>query len=59
MEFTGGDAAMLPKLMQMGQSDGFDQEWTQKQSKANAFIEPALDAYFSNLGIDPFQEAAT
>ena len=57
MEFTGGDADMLPKLMQMGQSDGFDQEWAQKQAKANAFIEPALDAYFSSLGIDPFQEA--
>lgn len=59
MEFTGGDAAMLPKLMEMGKSDGFDQEWTRKQAKANAFIEPALDAYFSNLGIDPFQEAGT
>lgn len=34
------------------------QEWTQKQAKANAFIEPALGAYFANEGIDPFQEAA-
>ena len=59
MEFTGGDAAMLPKLMQMGQSDEFGQEWTRKQAKANAFIEPALDAYFSNLGVNPFQEAVT
>ena len=59
MEFTGGDAALLPKLMQMGQSDGFDQEWTRKYGKANAFIEPALEAYFSNAGIDPFQEAIT
>ena len=59
MEFTGGDAAMLPKLMQMGQSDKFGQEWTQKQAKVNTFVEPALNAYFSNLGIDPFQEAGT
>ncbi len=58
IEFTGGDASMLPKLMQMGQNDGFDQEWKPKQLKANIFIEPALDAYFSTLGIDPFQEAA-
>lgn len=59
MEFTGGDTGMLPKLIQMGQSDKFDQEWTQKQAKANSFIEPALDAYFSSLGIDPFQEVPT
>ena len=42
MEFTGGDAAMLPKLMQMGQSDEFGQEWTQKQAKVNTFVEPAF-----------------
>lgn len=57
IEFTGGDTDMLPKLIQMGQNDEFGQEWTQKQAKANAFIEPALGAYFSNEGIDPFQEA--
>ncbi len=59
IEFTDGDATMLPKLMEMGQSDEFDQEWKQKQVTANAFIEPALDAYFSTLGIDPFQEVIT
>lgn len=59
MEFTGGDTAVLSRLMRMGQSDEFGQEWTQKQAQANAFIEPALDAYFSSEGIDPFQEAVT
>lgn len=54
MEFTGGDAVMLSKLMQMGQRDAFSEEWTQKQAEANAFIEPALGAYFSSVGIDPF-----
>ena len=58
LEFTNGDAAMLPKLMQIGESDEFNQELKQMQAKANAFIEPALGAYFSNLGIDPFQEEA-
>lgn len=57
MEFTGRNTDLLPKLIQMGQSDEFGQEWTQKHAKANAFIEPALGAYFSNEGIDPFQEA--
>lgn len=59
LEFTGGDAAMLPKLIAMGQSGQFNEEWSRKQAWANAFIEPALDAYFSNEGINPFQEAAT
>lgn len=59
LEFTNGDAAMLPKLMQMGENDELNQEWKQKQTQANVFIEPALGAYFSNLGIDPFQEDAT
>lgn len=59
LEFTNGDAAMLPKLMQMGENDELNQEWKQKQTQANVFIEPALGAYFSNLGIDPFQEGST
>ena len=59
LEFTDGDASMLPKLVQMGESNELNQEWKQKQAKANMFIEPALGAYFSNLGIDPFQEEAT
>ncbi len=59
LEFTNGDATMLPKLMQMRENDEFNQEWEQKQTQANVFIEPALDAYFSNLGINPFQEEIT
>lgn len=59
LEFTNGDAAMLPKLMRMGENDELNQEWKQKQARANVFIEPALGAYFSNLGINPFQEEAT
>ncbi|NBJ87963.1 MerR family transcriptional regulator [Acutalibacter sp. 1XD8-36] len=58
-EFTSGDATMLPKLMQMGENEELNQEWRQKQAQANAFIEPALGAYFSNSGINPFQEETT
>jgi DNA-binding transcriptional MerR regulator len=57
-EFTNGDAAMLLRLVEVGKSGALDQEWQQKLCEANAFIEPALGAYFSNLGTDPFQEAA-
>lgn len=59
LEFTSGDATMLPKLMQMGENEELNQEWRQKQAQANAFIEPALGAYFSNSGINPFQEETT
>ena len=59
LEFTNGDAAMLPKLMQMGENDELNQEWKQKQTRANVFIGPALGAYFSNMGINPFREEAT
>ena len=57
-EFTNGDAAMLLRLVEVGKSGALDQEWQQKLCEASAFIEPALGAYFSNLGTDPFQEAA-
>lgn len=59
LEFTDGDASMLPKLMRMAESEELNQEWREKQAKANCFIEPALGAYFSALGIDPFQEGTT
>ena len=55
LEFTGGDAAMLPTLMRIGENDEVNQERRQKQAKAKAFIEPALGAYFLDAGINPFQ----
>ena len=55
LEFTGGDATMLPTLMQIGENDEVNQERRQKQAKAKAFIEPALGAYFLDAGINPFQ----
>lgn len=56
MEFTGGDIKILSRLMEFGQSEGMDPAWKEKQDLANAFIEPALDAYFLSQGVDPFQE---
>lgn len=38
MEFTGGDATMLPTLMQIGENDEVNQERRQKQAKAKAFL---------------------
>lgn len=56
MEFTGGDMSMLSKLMETENFNGPNDEWKQKQAIANAFIEPALGAYFTNLGYNPLEE---
>lgn len=54
-DFTGGDMRMLPQLMKMGEIDTDNAEWAQKQQALTAFLEPALEAYFDNLGINPFE----
>ncbi len=56
MEFTDGDMSMLPQLMDIGNIDDPNGQWQKKQMAVNAFIEPALEIYFKNLGINPFQE---
>lgn len=56
LEFTGGDPDMLPKLMQMGQSEQFGEEWAVQQAEANTFIEPALEGYFRKNGKNPLEE---
>lgn len=55
-EFTGGDSSILNGLMQLEQAEGMGAEWKETQGLAQAFVEQALDAYFTNLGLDPFQE---
>ena len=49
--------SMLPQLIELGQAEGMDPQWRETQTQANAFIGPALDAYFSQNGIAPFPEA--
>ncbi len=56
MEFTGGDLNMLSKLIETENIIGPDKEWKQKQVIAYSFIEPALEAYFTELGLNPFEE---
>jgi DNA-binding transcriptional MerR regulator len=56
MEFTGGDIRILSKLIEIENINGPDNEWKQKLAFANAFIEPALEAYFTKLELNPFEE---
>lgn len=57
-EFTGGDRTLLPKLMELGRARGGDREEARRQALVNGYLELALDAYFSGLGIDPLGEEA-
>lgn len=56
LEFTDGDMSLLPKLEALGRFEGAGQEWEQRQALVNAYIEPALGAYFAKAGMDPAQE---
>lgn len=55
-EFTDGDMSMLPKLMEIGTFDNASNEWEEKQKTVNAYLETALEIYFSRLDINPFEE---
>lgn len=55
MEFADGDMNLVSKLEQLSVSAGENNsEFKMKQDIANSFIEPALGAYFTKNGINPF-----
>ena len=56
MEFTNGDMSMLPKLMEVGNIDTATNAWEERHKIVNAYLEPALQVYFSRLGTNPFEE---
>ena len=53
---TNGDMSMLPKLMEVGNIDTATNAWEERQKIVNAYLEPALQVYFSRLGTNPFEE---
>lgn len=55
-EFTNGDMSMLPKLMKVGNIDAATNAWEERQKIVNDYVGPALQVYFSRLGINPFEE---
>lgn len=55
-EFTNGDMSMLPKLMEIGNIDTATNAWEERQKIVNAYLEPALQIYFSRLEENPFEE---
>lgn len=57
MEFTSGDMSMLAKLQEIGNFDNATNEWEEKQKVVSDYLEPALQIFFSRLGVNPFEEA--
>ena len=56
MEFTNGDMSMLPKLMEIGNIDTAANAWEERQKIVNDYLGPALQVYFSKLGVNPFED---
>lgn len=56
MEFTAGDMSMFSKLMESGNINKSNTKSRQNQAIDMSYIEKALDAYLTRLGIDPFAE---
>ena len=56
VEVTNGDMSMLPKLMEVGSIDTAANAWEERQKIVNDYVGPALQVYFSRLGINPFEE---
>mgnify|MGYP003374555488 CR=1 FL=1 len=52
MEFTNGDMSMLPTLMKFDNLIGDNNEWLKKQKQVNEYLQPALELYFQNAGIN-------
>ncbi len=55
MEFTNGDMSMLPKLIEIGNIDTATNAWEERQKIVNDYLNPALQVYFSKLGVNPFE----
>lgn len=56
MSFTGGDASLLPGIIKSAENmDGCGNVWKEKQAEALGFLEPAIEAYFTKTGYNPFE----
>lgn len=55
MEFTNGDMSLLPKLMKFDNLIDDNKEWLEKQKLVNEYLQPALEIYFQNAGINVFE----
>lgn len=54
-EFTNGDMSLLSKLSEMGNFGNASNAYEEKLNAVNIYMQPALEIYFSKLGVDPFE----
>ena len=47
--------SMLPTLMKFDNLIGDNNEWLEKQKQVNEYLQPALELYFQNAGINAFE----
>lgn len=52
-DFTGGDMSLLPSLIEVAEAKGWNEKWPDTEE----YLQKAMEAYFSNLGDDPFEGA--
>lgn len=56
-EFTGGDMTMIPELAKIAEQNKDGSEKWDRWTAAEGFLTKAMDAYFTDIGIDPFEGA--
>lgn len=59
MDFTDGDMSLLPILHKLGNVSNSSNSWQEKQAMINEYLQPAMEIYFTGLGINPFEEGTT
>jgi DNA-binding transcriptional MerR regulator len=58
LEFTGGDMGLLPKLIEFTeQQEGWDVQSQARWKSIGGYLTKAMQAYFINSGINPFEGA--
>ncbi|MDE5803693.1 MAG: MerR family transcriptional regulator [Lachnospiraceae bacterium] len=53
-EFTGGDMSLLSQLLEIAKPEGANEDWEEKLTLIQSYIQPALEAYFKRAGTNPF-----
>ena len=58
MDFTGGDVGLLPTFVEISENkDSMGGDWNKKWKITEPYITKALESYFTELGVDPFEGA--
>ena len=59
LEITRGDANLISQIAELAEVADADCSWKKKQDAANIFLEPAMEAYFTAIGYNPFPDESS